>query len=74
MVRIIRPVFGKPCHECGEQVPHARIKVLEADAAAKGLPLMAFDLICADCKSLRENEERRFRRAERDRSIIMIQR
>lgn len=71
---VVRPVFGQPCGDCEMQVPHGRVRILEADAAAKGHPFLKMNIICCDCQSLRENEERRFRRAERPESIMMIRR
>lgn len=70
--KILRPVFGRPCCECGDQIPQARIRVLENDAAAHGLPLMAFDVLCRDCKAMREVHERQARLAERPRDITII--
>jgi RNA polymerase-binding transcription factor DksA len=71
--RIIRPVFGRPCADCGLQVPMQRVRLFEADAAAKGnvfIPKLA--LTCVDCQQLRENQERRERRAEGPRDITII--
>lgn len=62
MARIYKPVFGVACGDCEEQVPHGRVRVLEADALAKGrlyLKGKRGDILCVNCQQLRENEIRR---------------
>lgn len=74
MAKIVRPVFGRPCYECEEQVPMARIRALEDDARATGKFLLRNDFLCVSCQSLREAQERNIRRAERDSTSITFRR
>lgn len=72
MGTVLRPVFGKPCCECEEQVPMARVRILESDAAARGHSLMSANLRCVSCEATQQSRIRRMRAAERPRDITII--
>ena len=72
MGKLVRPTFGKPCFDCGNQVPHARLKIIEGDLAARGLPPIVSHIVCVDCQELRENEIRRETRASMRKSTVVI--
>jgi len=65
MAKIVRPAFGTSCHECGEQVPMARVRAL-------GLENNPTRVFCTPCASTREARVRRARLAERARDTVII--
>ncbi|MBZ9939155.1 TraR/DksA C4-type zinc finger protein [Mesorhizobium sp. BR1-1-16] len=60
MAKIIRPVFGKPCRECGEQIEQARIRVNPQAVR------------CFDCASAKEERVRSFQRCARPQDVEII--
>lgn len=62
MSKIVRPVFGKACKDCEEQVPMARVRLIP-----EGQPIR-----CISCASLKEARHRNVMRAARDRDIVII--
>jgi RNA polymerase-binding transcription factor DksA len=67
MAKIVRPVFGKPCKDCGEQIPMARIRALEAMSV-----LRVFR--CTSCASLSEARHRNAMAGARDDDVVVIRR
>lgn len=65
MGKVVRPVFGEACKECGEQVPMARIRLIrDRDCAAP--------VRCVSCASLTEARHRNAMRGARDNDVVII--
>ena len=51
---VVRPRFGRPCHDgCGAIVPTQRLNELTALAAANGRSLDPNDRVCTECEKKR---------------------
>ena len=54
---IVRPRFGRPCHDgCGAIVPTQRVNELIALAAMNGRSLDPRDRVCVACEKKRRGE------------------
>lgn len=62
MAKIVRPVFGVACTECEEQVPMARVRLIEGKGPVR----------CVSCASLREARHRNALRGARDSDVVII--
>lgn len=62
MGKVVRPVFGTPCRECGDQVPQARVRLLDPNRP----------VLCVSCASLKEARQRRVMQTARDNDIIIV--
>lgn len=62
MSKVIRPVFGKACKDCDEQVPMARVRLIP-----EGQPIR-----CVSCASLKEARHRNVMRVARAQDTVII--
>jgi len=54
---LVRPRFGRPCHDgCGATVPTQRLNELAARAVERGGSLLPSDRICIACEAKRRRE------------------
>ncbi len=56
MAAVIRPRFGQPCFECGDNVPATRVVKLKDKVAEGGRRWLKSDLLCVECQ--KRNDER----------------
>ena len=61
MSKIVRPVFGKACKDCEEQVPMARVRLIPEGRAIR----------CTSCASLMEARHRNAMRGARDSDVVI---
>ena len=54
MAVIVRPRFGRPCHDgCGRIVPTQRVNEIGALAQANGRTVQKSDWVCVECEKRR---------------------
>jgi hypothetical protein len=53
MALVIRPRFGQPCFECGENVSKQRLDELRQRAENASVALLKSDRLCVDCEKRR---------------------
>jgi RNA polymerase-binding transcription factor DksA len=71
---IVRPVFGSPCDECGDQIPQARIRIPEADQIARVGATYDHRAahLCVACARTEEARRKRDRITEGPRDTVII--